>query len=937
MGWISKYRWPLLLTALIGAAALWFWQVKSPVHLDPDEIVLRPSPGGNTHAYRIAMETGQYAMVRLDQRGVDLEMTLYDPDNQRILFRNATQIDEEVLGWIAGKSGTYRLHITAYDQSREGEYRLALSGPRQPRGWDESCARASLAFMKALESSENPNAEPAVTEILFRAAHEAWAKAGETLQAGIVWWQEGSWWYRRRDLQRRLDCYLAAESYIGESGSKPLQARIMHNIGSAYTMLGRFEEGLQYYDRALAIRTAPDLDRASTLQAKAMAYRTAGAFQQALALFEEAGTIQTQFGDSGSRARYHNALGSLLLQMDQPAAALPHFEKAMPFSETLGLNFKLGTLDRLGQSLAKLGKFEMAKQAHFRAIEGMPKNYAYAAALRYNFGVTYLLAGEFQLAHDQLSQAASQFEAQASTDEWLYALFNLAKADQALGQCEQARARTIQALQLMDQTRRSTRSIALRRTFTAQRYAPLELLTDLSIGPQACGDQDEASLLAWLDHFRAAALSTPNTMQTPQNQPDTQVQQELEQLGDALNRMSLSEDFKGQPDPAENPEHNLMLVRYDQLMDAVRMDSLPDIPSTSTRPGPEPVMPISNPGSAVLYYAMGQERLYLIFQSHGETTTFDLGARETITADVLDFAHLIRDRETGVHRARIETLGKRLSALIPKAILDQTALRRLVIIPDGVLHQLSFAALPLPGSGAPLINRFELTFLPSMASLTVQSTDSGSTLGNIAVFADPVTGEAAIPSLPFAREEAEMIRQFRPNARIFLGPDARIGTAMDLVLGDFGLIHFATHGLLNSDRGELSALVLCGDGPANTASAAFLRASTIARLDLNAELVVLSACQTGLGKQVRGEGLVGLSHAFLQAGAGSVLASLWRIDDEATLWLMRAFYRHLFQSGSTVGQALQRAQAEMAAQQDWRDPYFWAGFRLTGDSQRTFK
>jgi CHAT domain-containing protein len=143
-------------------------------------------------------------------------------------------------------------------------------------------------------------------------------------------------------------------------------------------------------------------------------------------------------------------------------------------------------------------------------------------------------------------------------------------------------------------------------------------------------------------------------------------------------------------------------------------------------------------------------------------------------------------------------------------------------------------------------------------------------------------------------------------------------------------VHVATHGLLDSRNPELSGLVLSLVDRAGQPLDGFLRLHDVYELRLGAELVVLSACETALGKQIAGEGLIGLSQGFLYAGAKSVLASLWEIDDRATADFMSAFYRRLVGEGMRPAAALRAAQLGLAQTDEWRAPYYWAAFQLQG-------
>src|SRR6185503_1848503 len=150
-------------------------------------------------------------------------------------------------------------------------------------------------------------------------------------------------------------------------------------------------------------------------------------------------------------------------------------------------------------------------------------------------------------------------------------------------------------------------------------------------------------------------------------------------------------------------------------------------------------------------------------------------------------------------------------------------------------------------------------------------------------------------------------------------------------LSQYRIIHFATHGLLNSEHPELSGLVFSLVDRQGKPQNGFLRLHEVYNLNLPAELVVLSACQTGLGKDVKGEGLVGLTRGFMYAGAARVMASLWQVDDLATAELMKLFYANMLGDGMRPAAALRDAQVEMWKQKQWRAPYYWAGFTLQGE------
>ena len=156
-------------------------------------------------------------------------------------------------------------------------------------------------------------------------------------------------------------------------------------------------------------------------------------------------------------------------------------------------------------------------------------------------------------------------------------------------------------------------------------------------------------------------------------------------------------------------------------------------------------------------------------------------------------------------------------------------------------------------------------------------------------------------------------------------------TALNAHLGDYQIVHFATHGVLDSEHPELSSIVLSMVDKNGVEQNGVLPLHDIYNMDLSAELTVLSACQTALGKDIKGEGFVGLTHSFISAGSRSVVASLWKVDDRATATLMADLYQSMLQKGMSPAAALRAAKLKVMQDKRWTAPYFWAGFVVQGE------
>lgn len=316
--------------------------------------------------------------------------------------------------------------------------------------------------------------------------------------------------------------------------------------------------------------------------------------------------------------------------------------------------------------------------------------------------------------------------------------------------------------------------------------------------------------------------------------------------------------------------------------------------------------------------------------------------------------------------------------------------KRLVVVADGVLQLVPFALLPEPATPATLIAKYEIVSLPSASVLALQRKELANREPaplSVAVLADPVfdlkdqrvanaiskqrqkngpkrnanndapQSTAAISAnhnssvaaalrsvgvdpntglrrLSMSREEATRIYSVAPKGKSYAALDfnANRKIATSDKLSNYRYVHFATHGVVDLERPELSGIVLSMVDEQGKEQDGYLRLYEIYNLNLPADMVVLSACQTGVGKRIKGEGLIALTRGFMYAGAARVVASLWKVDDSATAELMAEFYKEIFTNGKPPAAALRDAQIEMSKRPRWRDsPYYWAGFVLQGE------
>lgn len=312
------------------------------------------------------------------------------------------------------------------------------------------------------------------------------------------------------------------------------------------------------------------------------------------------------------------------------------------------------------------------------------------------------------------------------------------------------------------------------------------------------------------------------------------------------------------------------------------------------------------------FYASGKS-LYAMTLSRGQVTGVKLETNG-LEEQVRKFRQDIEARAPDV-----ETQAKALYDRLIRPVEAKLKATNLLVIPHGVLHYVSFATLH-DGRDYWVASR-NLRFLPSASVVRFLRPASGKPVGDLLAIGNPDLKDARF-DLPSAEQEARAIGRSVAGATVLTRGQAT-ETAFRKMVGQGRYVHIASHGEYNPDDALQSRLLLAADG-ANDGS---LTTDELYGLRLNADLVTLSACETGLGRVLTGDDVIGLTRGFLYAGASSVVASLWQVDDDATTRLMDAFYRNM-EKGASKSAALRDAQREV--RQKWPHPFFWGAFFLTG-------
>ena len=316
----------------------------------------------------------------------------------------------------------------------------------------------------------------------------------------------------------------------------------------------------------------------------------------------------------------------------------------------------------------------------------------------------------------------------------------------------------------------------------------------------------------------------------------------------------------------------------------------------------------------VQYYLRGNEGLiFVLTRTSLRTFSFPAGG---IESEVKQFRIAIEKRDK-----RVLELSQRLYNQLIAPFAAELKTGNLLIVPYGALHYLSFAAL-YDGSKF-MIDRFGLRSMPSASALAYMPPRRAGAGVSVLVLGNPDLGSAEF-DLPDAQVEAEKLARALPHSKLLLRK-AATETAFKQQAGKYPLVHVASHGEFNADRPLTSALLLAKD----SANDGQLTVAELYSVKLDADLVTLSACETGLGKVASGDDVVGLSRGFLFAGTRSIVASLWKVPDQATSYLMEQLY--LQRARRNTRDALRAAQLE--TKKRYPQAFFWAGFYLIGSER----
>jgi CHAT domain-containing protein/tetratricopeptide (TPR) repeat protein len=764
--------------------------------------------------------------------------------------------------------------------------------------------------------------------------------------------------------------YEAALVTMRSLGDPRGELQVVNNLAVVLAGMGETSGALALYGQAL------DLSRGlgeqgwegRVLYNRGAVYLGLGEPTRAAADFQEALALRRKVGDRRGEISTLNALGRA--QPGDPAAARGLHGQALALARETGDQYleasSLGLLAQAQDVQPALASLDTAIGI-FRTL-GHPRGLAGALSQKGEF----LLAVRPEEALASLQEALVLLQGVEDRAGQAETLVLLGRAERRLGHPDAALKRVGAALDLIESLRAEVVVPDLRASFLASRQRAFELAVDLEMelshaeAALALSERTRARTL--LDLLGEARADLRQGVDPQLREMEREVAARL--AAKARRRIELlGGTATGEQKERSARELQETLAESDRLEATVRQRN----PRYAGLLHPQPldakaIRERLDPDTLLLEYALGEDRSFLWAVTPGSIEAFELPGRAKIESLARQVYEGLRTLDAGDPDLQAAKAASRreLSRMILGPVADRLADRRLAIVADGALQYVPFAVLPLPGNRddpddplAPLIERHEIVVLPSASVLAlrrpapVSAGVAGATETTIAILADPVfdgrdprvhrvSPESGAPlpvrsgvsltRLAASSREAEAISELAPGrAWTALGFQASRATAFGGELGRHRIVHFATHGVIDAETPELSGLVLSLVDEEGKPQEGFLGLDDIYNLDLHADLVVLSGCETALGREMRGEGLVGLTRGFLYAGAARVLASLWQIQDRPATELMVRFYRALLQDRLPPAAALRAAQLSLLRERRWRDPFYWGAFVLQGD------
>ena len=841
----------------------------------------------------------------------------------------------------------------------------------------------------------NALSEPQKAFEYISPALTVWRAIGDRHLEAIALAINGTTYYGLGEPQKALESYNLALPVMHAVGDQTGEALTFTQIGGVYRFIGEPQKALDHFTQGLALYRAvgDSRNQASVLNNMGTVYTLLGESEKAFFYLQQALPLAHTSGDRGLEAVTLSNIGKVYNLRNEPQKALEHLNPALSLAREISDHrTEAIVLTNMGASYSLQGNQLKAVEYLERALQlriGASDRQGEAITLNH-FGRAFNMWRQPEKSLEYYDRALPIWRAVGDRNGEVAALYGMARAESDLDHLLPASQRAEAALAIINTLRTKVASRYLRASYFASVQDIYKLQIDLLMRlhrrqPTAGFDvvalktYEQARARSLMDMLAEASADIRQGVDPDLFARERSLQQMLNLEAERQMRLFGGQHTEEAAVAARRKIEGLLT----QLL-AIEAELKANSPryAALTQPAPlglsEIQTAVTDDSTLLLEYSLGEERSYLWAVTANSFSSYELPPRAEIEAAARRCYELLTarnqymkfetadEKRTRVQQADADypNAAAALSRMLLGPVAAQLGQKRLLVVPDGALEYLPFAALAIPGKASfvPLMVEHEVTSIPSASTLAILRRElQGRAPAEkvVAVFADPVfdkadervTGESSrntgehhgmpvagdlppLPRLPYTRQEADAILALAPPAgrKAALGFEANRAAVMNDDLSKYRIIHFATHSFLDSTHPELSGIALSMLDRQGKPQEGFLRAHEVFNLKLGAELVVLSGCRTGLGKEVKGEGLYGMTRGFMYAGSKRVMVSLWDVQDQATARLMSDFYRGLLgPKRSSTAAALRAAQIAIWREGPWQAPYYWAGFVLQGE------
>ena len=832
---------------------------------------------GECHSYELTLSANQFLHIAVEQKGIDVILTIYDQHGTKLaeVDRPNGSRGPETISLIAPVDGSYLLSIRSYDHlGTRGTYDITFTPPRMAVRDDAMQIHAERLITEAekLRGSAKTTRE-AVPK--FRQAAGVWRSLGNAYEEAVALYGAGYSCFSIGDNQAAIDHLNRALRLFVQLKNTSGEAIVKSALGWPYLYLSDLETAYQSFNQALQSHRGEQNVRGEGIALYGMGWVQAlrGETQQSLDKFSESLVLRQKAMDRRGEALTLTGMAKIQSRLGRHSEALKNLRLAQSVLPKKDPQAEADILSNLGWVHQALNENDKAL-SFFKTALGIRREIADLvgeATTRYGMSIAYYHTGRFSEAEQEIEEA----------------------------------------LRIIESLRAKGSNELLRISYFAsvQDYYEFYITFLIQLDQRQPQKGYAAKALHACERARARGL--------------------LDLLGNAA-------ITQFQPLTASEIQN--------QILDE---------------------------NTLLLQFVLSEKRSFLLAATPNEITTYELPPRAEIervarqlyeaftVRNHLDAHQNAEELRTRISQAdsNADGLARALSQMLFSAVANKLTKKRLIVLTSGALQFIPFAALPVPLQSTPpgtlLIDNHELIVLPSMTALHAIRQDVKTRTPPakaVIVLADPVfdtsdgrlaeavndpgASHPAFPRLISSRWEGEQILALVPPGEGKLVTDFAANRTFALTpeVGRFRFVHFATHAVIDFEHPGSSGIVLSAVDQKGKPQTGFLGMDDIFKLKIPVDLVVLSGCRTALGKDYAGEGLVGLTRAFMYAGASRVAVSLWQVGDKPTSELMVRFYKFMLGPEKLApAAALRAAQLELRRDRRWRSPYFWAPFILQGD------